>query len=390
MGITAIACALIGSACTSRDAGPAADVHAQGAAAGGARSPASKPERRITPGTQRWVVLEAVDRDAPLFGDELDRVQAAALAAIDRTPGLRAVPKEEVARLRALAGAGRAREDGPVCAAAPTFAELLSRSYGEPVHARLALDCIGEHCFAGIDVAGELEVVVKVESAHDVAAWERALQGALLAPTKSSTLDPAPASDEAGPWVVAHVLAFGDFARIPQRAQLSTNELAACEGASRSSMLVSVSADGRAERCERLEGDVDSFCACTALSRHDFGAATGERRLTLQLTRTGAASALGSPRQPIFVSTDSGEPALRRAEHARALQPCITAATRKGKLEASLLLAESGAVQSAELGKDDLLTATERACVLDALGELKLTCPASVPARVRATVRIGP
>jgi hypothetical protein len=347
-------------------------------------------------GTTRWVVLDAVEHDAPLFGEELNRVEAAARAAIDRTPGLRAVPKDAIARIVTLAGSGRSKEGGPVCASPPTYTELLDRSYPDALSARLVLDCIGEHCTAAVEVAAELELVVKVDTAHDVASWERAFDGLRLAPAPLGSIEPAPGTKDAtGPWSVAQVLAFGDFARVPQRSQLSTADLAACGGSAAATLLLSVTAEGRAQQCERIDGDVEMPCACSAFARHDFGTAAGTRRLTLRLRRaamSSSATARHEPpsRAPVFVATDTNEPPSRRAEHARALQGCVTAATRKGKLEASLVLAESGKVDAAELAQNDLLSESERACVVRALGELRFACPAATPARVHATIRVGP
>ena len=388
--------ALVGVACTPPAAHGRLTEPSDARAAPVAQRSVGDGGLELAPDARRWVVLGALDVDAPLFGDELARVGDAARGAIDRTPGLRSVPRGETERLASLAASGRASEGGPVCAARPSLAELLERTHPGALFARLTLDCIGETCFLGVDVENELELVVRVDAAHDVTAWERAFDGQRLSPLRAAPLRPPSGPvDEAGPWMVSRALAFGDFARLPQRASLSTKDLAACGGGPRSTLLVSVAPSGEVQRCERLDGDIDTACACQSVSKQRFGEAAGARRLTLHLARSASAAALQArvapaPPAPLFVTTDLDEPPARRMDHARALQSCVSPTTRKGKLEAEVALDASGHVERAELRPDDLLTATERDCLSRGLRDLRFACPVTGAGRVKLALRIGP
>ncbi|HTJ81997.1 MAG TPA: hypothetical protein VL400_09735 [Polyangiaceae bacterium] len=365
------------------------------------------------PPTPRLVVLDQTVSTAPLFADELPKIEDAALAALSKLPATRVVPRSEVAHARTLAAAGRARDGGPKCLRPPTAGTLLARKYPDAVGATLWTSCFGASCSTQIDVHDALlpeghyddrfvdfRVYGDVADPVSVDAWVASLAN--------------PPSPEAathgggiggigfgwsigdGPLELKHIEAQFGFEPALEAATLPPKLFESCREAGTSTTF-EVDGKGAVRRCE------PASCPCRVIAKQSFGAGKAHRRARLLFDRSGALGGqgglalghggLGGKSAPLgslgrakgHLAGAHAHPLVRVAategmsvdemSHLVSLGTCVNAESAGGQVPLRLTLSETGKVTAVAFPEQSIFDAAEKKCLEKAVKTFAFTCP---------------
>jgi hypothetical protein len=281
------------------------------------------------------VVLPVVPLGAPLFEEELGRLERWVARHLAIWPGqpLSVQPPEEVAKLRALAAAGKIREGGPSCAAPPSVVEVLLARWPGAKFAQVWADCSREPCQLKVSVGlpGQAAIAAfsaEVKEPASFAQWERAAQH--LTPTAPTSLEPRTGEGPPGAsgLQVAHLRAYGPRGLLEgkvdeRQVQALVARCAAAPSRSPGGHLAALLVDegGKVSRCALHEEpggrSPRAMCVCERLAELRLDAGAPGRRLALELREAAEApTGQASARIAEFRSSD---PAITPARLARAL-----------------------------------------------------------------------
>jgi hypothetical protein len=363
--------------------------------------------------------------EVPLFADEVTKVRASALRALEENT---LVPVEvlsdaRVAALRAIAKTGKLREGGPTCAVPPSEDDVIRAAHPEVLSASFSLLCMGDRCNSDLallpfgervrssDAAALLEAFASPDDPTSVASWEAALQRADAQPRR-----PAPTN------LVGDSLGFGGllgafsfrlvgtfgFSAPPAETAFEASVARAkkCGTQSSGNLVLEVDAKGKVTRCEH-----PSSCVCQAFSKQTFGEGAAGRRVLASVqeaTRVGGGppvglgslgsvgggrlgGRLGSKPGTVSVLHVVGKHPRDALESQResTLTTCFQEQTSQLQLELHSTLDESGRVTLASVAMG-ALSDTQRACVVRVAKTFAYVCPARAGdvREVRYVVRV--
>jgi hypothetical protein len=363
--------------------------------------------------------------EAPLFADEVGKVRAAALRALEENAILpvEVLSDAQVTALRAIAKTGKLRDGGPTCAVPPSEDDVIRAAHPEVLSASFSLHCMGGHCNSDLVLLpfGErvrsrvgsplLEAFASPDDPTSVASWEAALRREDAQPHRPEPTNLVGDGFGFGGLIGAFsfrlVGTFGFGSSLAETAfEASVARAKKCGSQSSGTLVLDVDAKGKVARCEHA-----SSCVCQAFSKQTFGEGAAGRRVlasVVEATRVGGGptaglGSLGSLSEGRLGGAHGAKPRTVRVhevvgKHSRdaqesqcesTLTTCFQDQTSQLQLELHSTLDEGGRVTSASVAKGTL-SDTQRACVVRVAKTFAYVCPtrAGDVREVRYVVRV--
>ncbi len=290
------------------------------------------PKRTGTP----VVVLPLHLVRAPLVAKERARLErwVARHLALQGQAALDVVPLEQVAALQKDAQEKRVAADGPICAAEPSFEEVLTRAMPEAVRAQPVADCSEKRCRLSVSAArpGEPPLATwaaEVSRSEAFEDWEEAAQS-----LKATHVVVAPASPPAetaasrpeNPIEFTAVRARGDWDDEPELNDLQHWRPSFAKCHERGVMptgpdllVLEIAQDGKVAACEaqawRDPPEHDQLrCHCDSAMQMTFEPGAAGRRLALEVRDTPELDAL----------TQDGSRVIAKIEELQSTDPALS------------------------------------------------------------------
>jgi hypothetical protein len=373
-----------------------------GRPAGPAPTAKSANSERPTP---RPVVLRDGMLDAPLFAEELAKVRAAVVRALEANEALpvEVLSASRLATLHAVAKAGKLREGGKKCAVAPTEDDVILAAHPKVLSGTFSLPCLGARCNLDVAVvpfefgtrqfgtAPLLEAGGTPSDPTSVPSWEQTIASDDNEPRAGKATTGGGVGLGARGGLLGefsfHVRGAFGFAKTPTDESFAgvVAKAKECGTKTAGQLLLAVDAKGKVTRCE-----AESPCLCRVFSKQTFDAGAEGRRLVAFVQEAGelggspgavgwgSAGLLPGPNGP-RVRPSSKQRVRRRSDgnerpRERALSACFGKEGARATFELHSTLDETGRVTAARLDESDL-TEEQSTCVLGVAKTLGYRCP---------------
>jgi hypothetical protein len=246
--------------------------------------------------------------DAPLFAEELAKVRAAVVRALEANEALpvEVLSASRLATLRAVAKAGKLREGGKKCAVAPTEDDVILAAHPKVLSGTFSLPCLGARCNLDVAVvpfefgtrqfgtAPLLEAGGTPSDPTSVPSWEQTIASDDNEPRAGKATTGGGVGLGARGGLLGefsfHVRGAFGFAKTPTDESFAgvVAKAKECGTKTAGQILLAVDAKGKVTRCE-----AESPCLCRVFSKQTFDAGAEGRRLVAFVQEAGELG--GSP-----------------------------------------------------------------------------------------------